>query len=381
MKRSILALSTLGALLGCGTQAATEKKPAPTPDKQAASAPTPAAPATEKKDEPRTDYLVIAQQPGAPSGPPQYQTVWLKGGTAGEELARRDGAAASDGKGLWFWTDKGEPVKGLNCECAERVGYDAPEAELKKCETSGELPAAAFVDPTRRERPIKPRRAPASAPGGAPGEGELSDFGELSSSVSLLAVLGPWVFYQESGYAYPCGAAHGSSGTSFFVVDLRAGAEGLPWSDAERDTYTKPHYQKAKDELCADGGVGGEVDGATCGEPGLGGFAPEVTMVFPSFSATEMETLVQYTVETFYAASDGLWGSYTRSARVPVEAPPGFYAEFREIPAPVREYWKKNPPSGEAEGWSAVTGLPSELDALRETFSKAPPMNPTRKGM
>jgi hypothetical protein len=85
--------------------------------------------------------------------------------------------------------------------------------------------------------------------------------------------------------------------------------------------------------------------------------------------------MLQYTMDTAYAFSDGLWHSYTRSHRFPVEVFPPFLSEWQKLPAPVAAYAQKNP-SAQLLGFSVIRGTPKELDAKKEPFSKTPASAP-----
>ena len=373
MRNVWMALGLCSALLGCGTKKPNEKTPDPKQPATSAPASTQAA-TPPKEDGPRTDYLVVVQQKGAPGYPDTHKTVWLKATPAGyEEIGSHDGAAASDGKEVWFWSDKPSTEKSTDCGCMdtgpEGEDYDAM---VKRCTKDKILPAAAFYDVSQKERTIQSRTASsiptsASAPSSAPVDGDMG--GELDGSIEFLASLGPFVFYTESGYQMPCGAAHGMGGTSYAVVDLRGGLSGFPWTPADEKAFTEPHIKEAKTVLCNPEMSAEPADG--CVEAV---FTPEVTAIFPEFREGKLKTIVQYTIPTFYAATDGTSGSYSRSARIPVEPAPAFLRDFAETPAAVKAYWAKNPP-GESTGWSAITGDAKALEALRDSFMKAPPMS------
>ena len=382
MRSVWIAAGLCSALLSCGVKKIDEKTPAPKPPEKVAPVSSQAATAP-KVEGPRTDYLVVVEQKGAAGQPDTRKTVWLKATPEGyQELGAHDGVAASDGKAVWFWGDKPSTEKSTSCECANALfekGIDSEE-EMKKCTADKVLPAAAFYDVSQKERKITLRGAPAStsAPSSTPTSAPIDDGdmgGELDGSIDFIASLGPFVFYSESGYQMPCGAAHGLGGTSYSVVDLRDGLSGFPWGAADEKVYTEPHVKEAKAALCTPEMSAEPADG--CIEAS---FAPEVTAIFPEFKEGKVKTIVQYTIPTFYAATDGTSGSYSRSARIPIEPPPVFFKEFSEVPAAVKAYWAKNPP-GESTGWSPISGEPTALETLRDSFMKAPSMELKVKGM
>jgi hypothetical protein len=362
------------ALLSCGVKKTEDKKQPQAPKIIVASSQTAAPP---KDEGPRTDYLVVVEQK-VETGQASYKTIWLKATPSGyEEIGSHDGVAASDGKSVWFWSDKPFLQDNADCDCVNPLYEkgDPSDADVKKCIHKKTLPEAAFYDTSNKELPIKSwhsTTAPASSEPSstsAPSSGpSIDDVAEVSSSLEFMSTLGPYVFYAESSYYFPCGAAHGGGGVSYSVVDLRRALSDLPWTNAEQEAYTKPHVEKAKGVLCTPDFAGDTVDGC-----GMTPFSYEVTALFPTFIGGQLKTIVQYTVPTNYAASDGFSGSYLRSSRIPVDVPPAFLKDFAEVPATVKAYWSQNPP-GEHTGWSSVTGAAKEVEALRDSFMKAPLM-------
>ena len=273
------------------------------------------------------------------------ETVWIDAN--GAEVARHDGIALIAGPHLWRVESHDGVATGLDCACIARTDptyTTMPEA----CRTS--LPtdvvfAVDLLDPTQRLELVA---APVSA--AALQEGDSSP----NVAAQLVASAGPFLFIETSGSSYGCGAAHPNGWTAYEVVDLTNATKTLvtPLTAAESTAIKSTETAAAKArEFKAD---------ASVFEPE----AYELTELRPRWQADgKLVTEAQLTWEACYACSDGLWGSNSRSARVPTPLPQSL-APYSTAPAAVITWWSTHAP-GPNGGWTEV---PGDLELAKAAF-------------
>jgi hypothetical protein len=165
-----------------------------------------------------------------------------------------------------------------------------------------------------------------------------------------VASLGPYLFVEQSTYAYACGA-HGFTMASFVVWDIeKARTIDLISQIPNREAL----FAEAARQLAEE---------ATDGHGTFGDGKAEITEVLPVVEGSgKVAWQVQLTVPTCYACGDGLWSSYTHSVRVKTPAPAPL-ASFRELPSQVVMFLSHHPGltlGGWSEGRTGETEPPAE---------------------
>lgn len=152
---------------------------------------------------------------------------------------------------------------------------------------------------------------------------------ELRHEVHPVASLGPYLFVEESQYAYACGA-HGSTTMGFLVWDIEHG----------RPVDVVSTLPKAR-ELRAQAAARFAADEKELGGP-FGEGPPSITEIVPVVEDHRLGFEAQLTIDTCYACSDGKWSSYTRSVRVRTPPPP-LFAQHAELPDTVAAFLARHP--------------------------------------
>jgi hypothetical protein len=168
---------------------------------------------------------------------------------------------------------------------------------------------------------------------------DLMGNADVKHDVGVIASLGPYVFIEESTYAYTCGA-HGNTGVSTLI-----------WNVITRTAVDMP---TDLGELEAPRGAAQE--GLTDDDDDL--FAPseqdlELTELVPRFARDgSLELGLQFTAPTCYACTRGGFSSYTKSTVVDAVATPALFAPFASPPPAVRAFLRAHP-DFELKGWSS----------------------------
>ena len=132
---------------------------------------------------------------------------------------------------------------------------------------------------------------------------------EVDQSARLLASLGPYVFVEESTYAYTCGA-HGNTGVTFSV-----------WNVDERRKVDLLSDLPDRESLLAAGkrAIDARPDAVDFSRPQD---PPTLTELLPRIGPHgHIEAGALVTVPSCYACTDGGWSSYTVSTEVPTQLP------------------------------------------------------------
>ncbi len=207
-----------------------------------------------------------------------------------------DGAALSRANGIRIW------ASGTQWTCDVSVEPVATQP----CEEEGpERPAQAGQGVRVRLVPSDPSRQSLEIVAPPPGDGA----NEIQQSARLLASVGPYVFVEESTYAYTCGA-HGNTGVSFAVWSLDDGRAVDLLAELPDREHLLASGKRAIDALPD------AIDFSRPEDP------PAVTELLPRLGRhgrLEADALV--TVASCYACTEGGWSSYTVSTPVPVPLP------------------------------------------------------------
>ena len=132
---------------------------------------------------------------------------------------------------------------------------------------------------------------------------------EVQQSARLLASLGPYVFVEESTYAYTCGA-HGNTGVAFSAWNIEDGHQVDLLSELPDREALLAAGKRAIDAR-ADA-----VDFSRPDDP------PTLTELLPRIGPRgHLEAGVLVTVASCYACTEGGWSSYTVSTEVPTQLP------------------------------------------------------------
>lgn len=211
-------------------------------------------------------------------------TVWLHAGGRGYEvLGRREGVVVSDGATLRAFDVKSRAVR--NRSCGRGFHTDPSHA------AEARLVALVSREPARRLLAVDVPR----------------EQGQYDRGFSVEAGMGPLLLVNEYSYDFSCGA-HGSSGTTAHVFDVRDGSTATLLSEEDLRAVTEAHSGEAmarlREELGADGTDPSEI---------MFSDAPRVVTLEP-YLEDDGTVGVRYlfVVDTCYACGDGDWGSYLR---------------------------------------------------------------------
>jgi hypothetical protein len=206
---------------------------------------------------------------------------------AGEVTTQVPGIYIAAAGTEWTWQETSETVATVACD----EGLEQPAAEsrasrvLLVASDAAHDPMAIVVPP------------------------DGDDANEIQHSARLLASVGPYLFVEESTYAYTCGA-HGQTGVSFAV-----------WNIDDRSTVDLLAELPHRDRLMA---AGKRAIDADADETGFGNDAdpPALTELVPRIGPRgHLEATALVTVPSCYACTRGGWSSYTSSTPVAAELP------------------------------------------------------------
>lgn len=242
----------------------------------------------------------------------------------GRVVEELDGIIIATGAGTWRWQVEDQSVPTVACDEYDDEGHEfagdpvepgtAIRASLQHVASGAEQ---IIVDPGL----------------------DFMGSADVQHDVGVIASIGPYVFVEESTYAYTCGA-HGNTGVSTMIWNTATGTTVAPPTDVGPLAGA---LQMAIGELTD------EDDDA---------FAPteqnlELTELLPRFAPDgELVLGLQFTAPTCYACSRGGWGSYTKSTVVDAAATPALLAPFA-IPPPAVRAFLRHHPAFELKGWSA----------------------------
>ena len=149
--------------------------------------------------------------------------------------------------------------------------------------------------------------------------------------ITLLGLIGPYLFVMHQDYQMTCGAAHGNMSAEFFVWDLGAKSKAVLYSGPEIRAVRAKDQVRAFQRLKAN-----DWEGRAASEL-------EFTAIHPQWSKQSLELGYQFTGEACYACSDGLWESYSRSEIVDAHSIPKKLQPFAEPPAAISAFMRDHP--------------------------------------
>jgi hypothetical protein len=177
-----------------------------------------------------------------------------------------------------------------------------------------------------------------------------SEARDIEQSAELVATVGPFAFVRTQLYVYACGA-HGGVAAGFRVWDIGRGA--VAWDDSSTGSDVAWTTDAPESDALAE--LAAQEDVSTFADE-HGRIATELTAILPVFAHEARLTLAfQFTAASCYACSDGLWSSYTKSARTPARAIPGPLRPWVDPPASVRAFALAHPDLN-VRGWSVRSG-------------------------
>jgi hypothetical protein len=205
-------------------------------------------------------------------------------------IAERAELVVADGAHLWAWRTHRHKVPHCDCDCFMKADGGGPGASpaVAVCVRPVEVEESQLVELTGAASPF-------ALPAGAPfAVGGTCDFGEDGAGVTPddcrstpLGAVGPFLFVYSACFQYMCGAAHGDMSADFHVLDLRTRSPAELVTTAELADYVR--LAPARNDL---------------------------TLTAPDFGAGgALRLILQFTVDSSYAESDGRWNSYTTSWR------------------------------------------------------------------
>lgn len=295
---------------------------------------------------PEDAYLVWQRTPDG------LQTTWLN--NVGESLSEHPGLVLSWGGGLWRLQQSSSSHPSLDCSCvmsrSDPFSEDAPSAE---CMQDSTIETATLLGPSAFSLPIL--TVPVSQ----------SWQSDQQQSLTIRGSLGPYLLYAIDRSSYACGAAHGTSTSSFHVLDLRAPEGGalsldvlLP--DLELGALAPDLLEGARSRLVSEEG-----DESGLLDPSA---SPSLTALSTSWTSTGLQVSAQVTFEVCYACGDGQWSAYTRSEQHLLGVVPAALAEHvTPLPAAVSS-WAQDAGVDDGWGYSVYTGTPEALAAARSSL-------------
>jgi hypothetical protein len=270
-----------------------------------------------EKGAPATEFFVWTRE-----GEERTFTYHLD--AAGRVVEELDGIVVATSAGPWQWQVEDRSVPTIPCEHYDEEGH---------------VFAGAPAEPgTATRASLRHVASGAEQIIVEPGVDMMGN-ADIKHDVGVIASLGPYLFVEESTYAYSCGA-HGNTGVSTMIWDAATGA-----------TVAMP-----TDLGSLEAPRGAAVEGLTDEEDDV--FAPseadlELTEIVPRFARDgRLELGLQFTAPTCYACTRGGSGSYTKSTVVDAVATPALLAPFASPPPAVRIFLRAHP-DFELKGWSA----------------------------
>jgi hypothetical protein len=242
----------------------------------------------------------------------------------GRTIERLDGIVIATTSGAWQWQVEDRPVPTVPCEHHDDEGHvfagepaepgAATRASLRHLGSGAEQ---IIIDP------------------GA----DLMGNADVQHDVGVIASIGPFLFLEESTYAYGCGA-HGNTGVATTIWNASTGtAVALPMDLGSLEVPRGVAMAELTDE---------DDDAFAPTDENL-----ELTEIVPRFAPDGTLVLgLQFTAPTCYACTRGGWGSYTKSTIVDAPALPALFVQYAAPPAAVRAFLRAHPEVA-IQGWSA----------------------------
>jgi hypothetical protein len=254
---------------------------------------------------------------------------------AGDPAELRDGIRIAARGAVWDWHETVEKLATTACPTFDDNGVEQPPGAAPEPGTGVRI-ALEREDGGDRSELVAPQSA----------EGAQ----DLEQTVDLVASVGPYLFIRESTYAYTCGA-HGNVGVSFRVYDAEHGLD--VWSSADGQRFVDlvavaRETTRARSELLVDDDVAAF---ASDGKLPL-----DLTAIVPTYHTDgALEMGLQFTADTCYACSDGVWSSYTKSTTEPLDDLPATLRPWATAPTGVAAFLGEHP-TLTLGGWTRLAG-------------------------
>ncbi len=278
----------------------------------------------------------------------EVRSVWLRGDpSGGRVLAAREGLVLPAAGGVWIWEERPFTLELCDCErwsAEEMQGPCPPAAEPYL----GEVPVLVDLVSGRR---IEIRPPP-------DGEGDEPLHADYDLEVRPIASVGPYLLSRWTEESLGCGAAHGSWSAGFEAIDLGSGEKVDLLTPEERENIRAEELESALELMREDRMVAVESPDDV-----------ELTAIEPGWIAgIGLFVRYQFTAGASLGASDGGWGSYSRSVSVPARDIPDSLRPWSALPPAARGVPL---PSGDVRtaGVAAPAGGPEQLLALAGAFS------------
>ena len=282
---------------------------------------------------------------------------------SGEEIERLDGVYVGTRAGSWQWREEDVSVPTKACDHSEEEGATLvteppPPGHATRVTLALTAPGSRLqrvVDPLARSTAPAPDARDregttdiAAVPGAVSAEGHdgadeegdlLKDAEDVRHTVTLAGSIGPYLFIEESTYAFTCGA-HGSTSVTARIWNVASGRiEPMP---TDFGSLTGA-MAKAAQELNE------EDDPFPATDENL-----ELTALVPRYGQRAALKLgLQLTAPTCYACTRGGYGSYTKSTVVDSAVLPKVFARYSAAPGPVRA-WAAAHPDEHLGGFSGL---------------------------
>jgi hypothetical protein len=273
---------------------------------------------------------------------------------SGEELERLDGVYVGTRAGSWQWREEDVAVPTKACDHSEEdgttpVATDAPPpghaTKVTLALTAPGSRVQRVVDPLARSSALEtssgdpesttdisadPNAVSGDDHGRTDEEGDVLQNAEaVRHTVTLAGSIGPYLFIEESTYAFTCGA-HGSTSVSARIWNVASdsiepmptdyGAIGRAMAKAAQELNEEDDPFPATDENL------------------------ELTALVPHYGQRASLRLgLQLTAPTCYACTRGGYGSYTKSTVVDSATLPKVFARYAAAPGPVRAWVAAHP--------------------------------------
>ena len=273
---------------------------------------------------------------------------------SGEELERLDGVYVGTRAGSWQWREEDVAVPTKACDHSEEDGAEQTATEAPPPGHATKVVLALAAPGNRMQRVVDPLARP-SAPETSSGDPEsttdisagpnafaaadrdrtdeegdvLQNAEEVRHTVTLAGSIGPYLFIEESTYAFTCGA-HGNTSVTARIWNVASGQlEPMPTDFGSLGGV----MVKAARELNE------EDDPFPATDENI-----ELTALVPRYSErASLRIGLQLTAPTCYACTRGGYGSYTKSTVVDSAALPKVFARYAAAPGPVRAWVAAHP--------------------------------------
>jgi hypothetical protein len=254
----------------------------------------------------------------------EERTLTYRIDASGRMIEALDGVIIATGTGNWRWRVDDRSVPTIACEHYDDEGHvfagepvepgTATRASLEHLASGAEQ---IIVDPGV----------------------DLMGNAEVQHDVGIIASIGPYIFAEESTYAYTCGA-HGNTGVAMMIWNAATGTTvAMPTDLGPLDAARRIAIAELTES---------DDDAFAATEDNL-----ELTEVLPRFAPDGGVLLgLQFTAPTCYACTRGGFSSYTKSTVVEGGTLPALLAPFARPPSAVRTFLRTHPDI-EMKGWSA----------------------------